>query len=82
MSRYLGTRVKIDSSNDNRHNCIECGKRLEYREYIEMTDLCKPCKRKRYNRGNVDHRDRLGNNTIDIILADKLGRGERNGERV
>ena len=67
-NKYIGYTGTIDGKNVNTYECIVCKKKLAQREYLEVVDMCRPCKRKSYNRGQHTYKLQGGNNDIDKIL--------------
>lgn len=68
MSKYLGVKVDIDGKNTTDKYCVECGRLLNQREFLEGSGYCQPCRKKNWDAGRRQHQNSLGENKIDEIL--------------
>lgn len=72
MSDVNNNDIKVRGNNVTHHNCILCGSKLTKDEFYSCFDMCKPCKRKHFDKHGGDYRDKHGENKIDEILVSKF----------
>lgn len=81
MNKLLGVRVPINGRNVTETHCVECGRLLAQREYLEGSGLCQPCRKRRYDSGRNANKNELGENKVNDILNIKM-RGDEGSERM
>lgn len=62
--------IKIKGNKEAIYNCLDCGKKLSYGEYIGAKDRCSSCKTRYYD-GQAKYRNMIGENDIDSILINR-----------
>lgn len=66
--------VNIKGNKNPIHNCLDCNNQLTEYEYNKADNLCTSCRSKYYSGEISQYIDIYGNNKVDEILKNKIGR--------